>query len=165
MHTPQWRTECLAPSAIFTFSPPLHLTNSPFISKRFTPPIRKTKSTSNKPLSAFGKSAPTPHFLICRPKKSVRKSREKSLFPNISKTTSYKRQKYMACIFHDKPCVFFDVRKGVRKTPISWFVFHYFCSQFREICFRFPGQPCTPGTRYFQTVYHIFTIIYIFVIG
>ena len=71
----------------------------------------------------------------------------------------------MACIFHNKPCVFFDVRKGIQKTPISWFVFHYFCSQFREICSRFPGRPCTPGTRYFQTVYHIFTIIYIFVIG
>lgn len=55
--------------------------------------------------------------------------------------------------------------KEYEKLPYRGLFFTIFCSQFREICSRFPGRPCTPGTRYFQTVYHIFTIIYIFVIG
>ena len=99
MHTPQWRTECLAPSAIFTFSPPLHLTNSPFISKRFTPTYRKAKSTSNKPLSAFGKSAPTPHFLICRTPKIRPKIPRKIAFSKHLKNNVLQTSKIQGTYF------------------------------------------------------------------
>lgn len=116
MHTPQWRTECLAPSAIFTFSPPLHLTNSPFISKRFTPTYRKAKSTSNKPLSAFGKSAPTPHFLICRtPKIRPKIPRKIAFSKHLKNNVLQTSKKYMPYVFCYKPCVFFGHLKSMKK--------------------------------------------------
>ncbi len=58
--------------------------------------------------------------------------------------------KYMACIFHNKPCVFFDVRKGIQKLPYRGLFFTIFVHNSAKFVPAFPGDLAHPAQDIFK---------------